>query len=101
MKQSSKELTEKVKGWQEAVTTYEQDKADFQSFAVVVRKYVGITELTSTIVNEFVNKIVVHAPGKSSGHRRQKIRLVWNFIGEINLPNDSQTVEREIKSKTA
>ena len=96
-----KELTEKVKGWRETVTTYEQDKADFQSFSAIVRKYVGITELTPTIVNEFVKKIIVHAPDKSSGHRRQKIQLVWNFIGEVNLPNDDQTVERERKSKTA
>ena len=85
------------------MTTYEQDKADFQSFAAIVQKYVGITELTPTIVNEFVKKIIVHAPDKSSGHRRQKIQLVWNFIGEVNLPNDNQTVERERerKSKTA
>lgn len=96
-----KELTKKVKGWRETVTTYEQDKADLQSFAAIVRKYVGITELTPTIVNEFVKKIIVHAPDKSSGHRRQKIQLVWNFIGEVNLPNDDQTVERERKSKTA
>ena len=96
-----KELTAKVKGWRETVTTYEQDKADFQSFSAIVRKYVGITELTPTIVNEFVKKIIVHAPDKSSGHRRQKIQLVWNFIGEVNLPNDDQTVERERKSKTA
>lgn len=96
-----RELTEEAKGWREMVTTYEQDKADFQSFAAIVRKYVGITELTPTIVNEFVKKIIVHAPDKFSGHRRQKIQLVWNFIGEVNLPNDSQTVERERKSKTA
>ena len=96
-----KELTEKVKGWREIVTTYEQDKADFQSFAAIVRKYVGITELTPTIVNEFVKKIIVHAPDRSSGHRRQKIQLVWNFIGKVNLPNDDHTVERERKSKTA
>ena len=94
-----KELTEKVKGWRETVTTYEQDKADFQSFSAIVRKYVGITELTPTIVNEFVKKIIVYAPDKSSGHRRQKIQLVWNFIGEVNLPNDSQTVERERKKQ--
>lgn len=95
------ELTQKVKMGREMVSTYEQDKADFDSFAAVIRKYVGITELTPTIVNEFVKKIIVHAPDKSSGHRRQKIQLVWNFIGEVNLPNDKQAVERQRKSKTA
>ncbi len=70
----------------------EQDQADFASFAAIVRrKYVGIRELTPTIVNEFVKKIIVHAPDKSSGHRRQKIELVWNFIGEVNLPGDENS----------
>ena len=96
-----KELTEQVKAWREAVETFEQDQADFASFAAIVRKYVGIRELTPTIVNEFVKKIIVHAPDKSSGHRRQKIELVWNFIGEVNLPGDDQTVERQRKDRTA
>ena len=96
-----KELTEQVKIWREAVETFEQDQADFASFAAIVRKYVGIRELTPTIVNEFVKKIIVHAPDKSSGHRRQKIELVWNFIGEVNLPGDDQTVERQRNGRTA
>ena len=61
----------------------------------------GIWELTPTIVNEFVKKITVHAPDKSSGHRRQKIELVWNFIGEVSLPGDDQTVERKRKGGAA
>ena len=96
-----RELAERVRAWREAVETFEQDQADFASFAAIVRKYVGIRELTPTIVNEFVKKIIVHAPDKSSGHRRQKIELVWNFIGEGNLPGDDQTVERQRKGRTA
>lgn len=96
-----KELTEKVKVDREMVSAYEQDKADFDSFAAVIRKYVGITELTPTIVNEFVKKIIVHAPDKSSGHRRQKIQIIWNFVGELKQDEDKQTIERERKSRTA
>ena len=96
-----KELTEFVKAEQAAVDTYEQDRTDFDSFAAVIRKYVGIRELTPTIVNEFVKKIIVHAPDKSSGHRRQKIEIVWNFIGELEQDEDKQTVERQRKSRTA
>lgn len=96
-----KELTEFVKAEQAAVDTYEQDRTDFDSFAAVIRKYVGVRELTPTIVNEFVKKIIVHAPDKSSGHRRQKIEIVWNFIGELEQDEDKQTVERQRKSRTA
>ena len=96
-----KELTEFVKAEQAAVDTYEQDRTDFDSFAAVIRKYVGIRELTPTIVNEFVKKIVVHAPDKSSGHRRQKIEIVWNFIGELEQDENKQTIERKRKGRTA
>ena len=96
-----KELTEFVKVGQAAVDTYEQDRTDFDSFAAVIRKYVGIRELTPAIVNEFVKKIIVHAPDKSSGHRRQKIEIVWNFIGELEQDENKQTIGRQRKGRTA
>ena len=98
-----RELTEKVNAEQREVDTYEQDKSDFDSFAAVIRKYVGITELTPTIVNEFVKKIVVHAPEKIDGKRFQKVDIVFNFVGEIHFPTESQTETKdtEKQEKTA
>ena len=89
------ELTEKVKIEQQEVDTYDQNKMDFDSFAAIIRKYVGITKLTPTIVNEFVKKIVVHAPEKINGKRFQKVDIVFNFVGEIHLPDESQTEQKE------
>ena len=91
------ELTEFVQTEQAAVDTYERDKADFDSFISIIRKYVWIQELTSSVVNEFVKKIIVYAPDKSSGHHRQKIEIVWNFIGELEQNEDEQTIERQKK----
>lgn len=98
-----KELTEKVAAEQKEVDTYEQNKMDFNSFAAIIRKYVGITELTPTIVNEFVKKIVVHAPEKIDGKRFQKVDIVFNFVGEIHLPAEPQTEQKEAnkQEKTA
>lgn len=96
-----RELTVKVSQIQKKVDTFEQDKADFDNFAAIIRKYVGIQELTPTMVNEFVKRIIVHAPDKSSGHRRQRVEIVWNFIGGLMFPGDTQTIERQRKSKTA
>ena len=89
-----KELTEKVKTEQQEVDTYEQNKMDFDSFAAIIRKYVGITELTPMIVNEFIKKIIVHAPEKIDGKRYQKVDIVFNFVGEIHLPTDPQTEQK-------
>ena len=98
-----KELTEMVKTEQQEVDTYEQNKMDFDSFAAIIRKYVGITELTPTIVNEFIKKIVVHAPEKIDGKRFQKVDIVFNFVGEIHLPDEPQTEQKETnkQEKTA
>jgi len=76
------------------INTYEQNKNDFDSFALIIRKYVGITELTPTIVNEFIKKIIVHAPEKVNGKRFQKVDIVFNFVGEIHLPTDPQTEQK-------
>ncbi len=79
-----------VKADQQEVDTYEQDKSDFDSFAAIIRKYVGIKELTPAIVNEFIKKIIVHAPEKVDGKRVQKVDIVFNFVGEINFLSAAQ-----------
>ena len=56
-----------------------------QSFLKIVKKYTQPTELTPALLREFVEKIVVHAPDKSSGHRIQRIDVHYNFIGEIDF----------------
>ena len=85
-----RELEEKVKADQQEVDTYEQNKSDFDSFAAIIRKYVGIKELTPAIVNEFIKKIIVHAPEKVDGKRVQKVDIIFNFVGELNFLSATQ-----------
>ena len=40
-------------------------------------------------------------PDKSSGHRWQKIQIIWNSVGELKQDEDKQTVEGQRKSGTA
>ena len=53
----------------------EKQSVDVKQFLSVVRKYTNLTELTPEIVHEFIDKIIVHAPDKSSGKRLQEIAL--------------------------
>ena len=45
-------------------------------------------ELTAEMLNELVDKIIVHAPDKSSGHRRQKIEIYYKAAGIIDIADD-------------
>lgn len=64
----------------------QEDNDNYDRFAALVEKYVDIPELTTGIVNEFVKKIIVHEADKSSGHRRQTIEIVFNFVGKVEIP---------------
>mgnify|MGYP004575661037 CR=1 FL=1 len=61
------------------IETAEQKSADVTTFISVVQKYERITELTTEIMHELIEKIVVHAPDKSSGHRTQQIDIYYRF----------------------
>ncbi|MBP0984732.1 MAG: recombinase family protein [Oscillospiraceae bacterium] len=74
-----KQLKAKVPELTEFITVREQKTADTAQFVEIVRKYSDVTELTPTIMHEFVEKIAVHAPEKSSGHRTQQIDIYWRF----------------------
>ena len=71
-----------------------------------VRKYTDPKELTAELLNDLVDKIVIHTPDKSSGKRRQKIEIYYKAAGIINIYSDDCIAEdgrkeRWQKSKTA
>ena len=49
------------------------------AFIEAVQKYERVAELTPEIMHELIEKIVVHAPDKSSGHRTQEIEIHYRF----------------------
>ena len=62
------------------------------AFIALTQKYVDVEELTPTIVNEYIKKIVVYAPDKSSGRRTQKVKIYFNFVDDVDIPVISEPV---------
>lgn len=62
----------------------EKKSVDVKRFLAIVKKYTDLTELTPEILREFIDKIIVHAPDKSSGRRLQEIEIIYNHIGEFD-----------------
>ena len=83
--QEQADLKNSVKELRELVSTMETEEVNIQSFLKIVKKYTEPTELTPLLLHEFVEKIIVHAPDRSSGQRVQQIDVHYNFIGEIDL----------------
>ena len=64
----------------------EEMNDDLDAFIALTEKHVDVTELTPTIVNKYIKKILVYAPDKSSGKRQQRIKIFFNFVDEIDIP---------------
>lgn len=77
----------------EVVEASERQTVNMDSFLKIVRKYTAPDKLFPELLNALVEKIVVHAPDKSSGHRIQQIDIHYNFIGEIELSHTVATRE--------
>ena len=88
-------LNNEIIGLDDWVATREEMEDNVDQFLALLEKYVDIPELTPTIVNEFIKQIIVYAPDKSSGKRTQKVKIVFNFLEEVELPEISEPVITE------
>ena len=91
-----KELQASVKADEERLSVFEEDTARVEQFMELAKKYTDFSELTTSMINEFIEKIIVHAPEKMDGDRVQEIEIYLKFIGHFELPAPELTAE-EIK----
>ena len=94
-----KELRQIIPELSQFIEASEQKKADTAQFIGIVRKYSEIPKLTPEIMHEFIEKIVVHAPDKSSGHRTQQIDIYFRFnVAVATAVADSMVYDRKRKA---
>lgn len=87
----------------EKLTQFEDDTDRTEEFLSLVHKYTDIQELTPAIVNEFVDKVLVHKIEETDGDRMQEIEIFLNYIGKVELPaqelSEEEMAEEEKKRK--
>ncbi len=86
--EEQKQVRQTIGELQSLIDDGEQEAHDLRQFLKSVRKYTDPDELTAEMLNELVDKIIVHAPDKSSGHRRQKIEIYYKAAGIIDIADD-------------
>ncbi len=73
---------------EKAVTGYEQSQKSAEKFIALIDKYENFDTLTNTMLNEFVEKILVHERArKGSQDTTQEIEIYFNFLGRYILPS--------------
>ncbi len=91
-------LEEQISELQTSLEEYTKTKVQTNKFIEIVRKYQGCEEVTTPMLNEFIEKIVVYEADTSGGrtNRRQRVDIYFNFVGQIDLSEPISTKpERE------
>ena len=88
-------LRQSVMEAESALDSFEQDTANVERFLALAKKYTDFSELTTPMINEFIDKIIVHAPEKIDGDRTQQVDIYLKFIGRFELPAPELTPEEE------
>ena len=85
-------LNAEIMELEKAVTGYEQSRKSAEKFIALIDKYENFDTLTNTMLNEFVEKILVHERARKGGQdTTQEVEIYFNFVGRY-IPPALQTV---------
>ena len=79
-------LKKKITTFQAELDADERHKQTATTFLHTVRKYTGMSELNHHIVNELVEKIVIHHANGKGKSRTQELEFHYNFVGVLDVP---------------
>lgn len=86
--EEQKELSEKIKKLRTEIEKQSSRATSTDMFVSIVRKYTRARKLTPRMLNELVEKIEVYNAEKIDGEWVQRLRIHYNCVGEMNIPNE-------------
>ena len=86
--EEQKELSEKIKKLRSEIEKQNSRTASTDMFVSIVRKYTRARKLTPRMLNELVEKIEVYNAERIDGEWVQRLRIHYNCVGEMNIPNE-------------
>ena len=100
-----KELKTKIEQLSKDIENTEKKDTDITQFISNVKKYTEIAELSPEILNELIEKIVIHQQEKNNGKKVQEIDIYYRGVGIISFPVSTQdteiTINKILNRKTA
>ena len=86
--EEQKELSEKIKKLRSEIEKQNSRATSTDMFVSIVRKYTRARKLTPRMLNELVEKIEVYNAERIDGEWVQRLRIHYNCVGEMNIPNE-------------
>ena len=91
-------LSKEIKDLELVISRYEMETDKARKFISLISRYENFDNLTNTMINEFVKKIIIHERDrKGSQTSKQKIEIYFNFIGNYEVPKEELSEEERSK----
>ena len=91
--QEQETLEESIAKAQAELDAFNADTTRVDQFLALTKKYTDFSVLTTPMIYEFIDKILVHAPDRSTGDRTQEVDIYLKFIGKFDVPLPEPTAE--------
>ena len=99
------ELKTKIEQLSKDIENTEKKDTDITQFISNVKKYTEITKLSPEILNELIEKIIIHQQEKVNGKKIQEIDIYYRGVGIISFPVSTDdieiTINKTLNRKTA
>nr|WP_075574326.1 recombinase family protein [Ezakiella massiliensis] len=93
-----RDLSREIEDLELVISRYENETDRARKFISLISRYENFNELTNTMINEFVEKIIIHERDrKGSQTSKQKIEIYFNFIGNYEVPKEELNEEERSK----
>lgn len=89
--EEQKQLQTSISDLTEKLAKQQEDNLNISKFMARISKYTKLPELTVEIVNELIDKIVIHKPTGTKRNRIIQIDIYYNFIGKLNNEKSEPT----------
>lgn len=95
------ELEARVAEIEAKISELRQEEESGEMFVRLVKRYRDFTEITQTMLNEFIDKIVIYeATGGRTVNRSQRIDIYFNFIGQFVVEDtEEESLSRQEEEK--
>ncbi len=78
------ELMESVSRINEELNKYSFQNNETEKFTKIIDQYTDIKELDSEIINELIDKILVHHKEEIDGNTYQQVEIYYKFVGNLS-----------------
>lgn len=102
--QEQGELETMLKDAEQELSSIEAHSLNGERFIKLAKRYTDFSKLTPTIINEFVDRVLVHEAEGIGAYRTQEVEIYLNYIGQFIVPQEEIVLtdeERKQQEKEA